>query len=589
MRPLQRLVALGFLLGGAAAAVWFATRPSASDLLATRYSLPSTSPALAAWTWRDSDTPPPLPAAYVAPAVAAWVAQRGPDGAPADFATRAASLRALLVRLPAEGFSHIIDALARSGRDDDALLLRETFDSWVVLDAPAAARWAAPRGAASIDFARHAIRIWSTEDAEAAATWICALPDENIAARLATPALATLAEKDPARALALARSRGQSFRLAALAGIVNALGRANPADAVRTYGPELWRNGSGIHTLREPLAAWVKQDPPAALAWLVAQPRDANGNPFHWINTFGDRTQEWRRTVADAFLNGPDQTRRVASVAPLLGEWNREHPGEVLAWLDEIEDRDLRMALLEHTVGQHSAAHPDQNLALVLALPEGQGRTMHLGAILTEWAKTDAPAALAWIEAHDAPGVATAGYQVQGTLLAAIAREEPQTAIAEWAALKDPRAREVTLASIVQSWSEKDPLAAIRWANEQSQAMGEVLQLDPGVVSRWAAKEPEAALRWIEAWLPTQPETTAAFMAPYYLSALGGNWENRAPRADTADLLVKIKDPALRATALATHFAEWRTTDPAAARAWLEKSAALSPEQVAALLQAKSE
>lgn len=589
MRPSIRLIApsllLGLALGTAAAAVWFATRPSASDLLATRYSLPTTSPsAPASWSWRDSDTPPPLPAASVTPAIAAWLAQRSPDGAPADFATRATSLRALLVRLPSTGFPGLADALSRSTRDEDPRLLREAFNTWAALDAPAATRWAAGQGSRSLDLAHDAVRLWAAQDAPAAAAWLSALADENMAARLAPPALAALAEKDPARALALARSRGQSFLVSALSGIVNTLGRADPSGTVRTYGPDLWLNGGGLYMLREPLTAWVNKNPAAALAWLVAQPRDPRYSPFGWINSFGNRTPEWRRTVADAFLNGPDQAHRAASLKPILADWSLEHPDEALAWLDGIKDRDLRLSLLERAAGQFNVDNPARALPLVLALPEGINRTSHLTQILSHWAKTDAPAALAWIQTHDLPGVATAGYAVQGTLLAAIARDEPQTAVTEWRNLQDPKAREATLPTLIHAWAQTDPVAAVRWAEEQSRSLGKPLQLDTGTISRWAGKEPEAALRWIEAWLPTQPKTTADFMAPRYFSALGGTSENRAPRADTANLLLKIKDPALRATTLTNHVREWLAKDPAAARAWIESSTALTPAQTAALL-----
>ncbi len=581
-RALLRPLALGLLLGGAAA--WLVLRfsdsvpsgpPDSGALL----------PAPPPWSWRDTPTPPLLAPASVALSISAWLSLRSPDGAPADFASRAAALRALLVRLPATGFPTLVDSLARSTRDDDTLFLRETFDSWAALDAPAAARWAAARGAASLDFARDALRLWIAQDPSAAAAWVCALPDKDMAARLAGPALSALAEKDPARALALARSRGESFRLSALSGIVEALGRADPAGTVRTYGPELWLGGAGLYTLRGPLTAWVNQDPAGALAWLVAQPLDPmrGANNFSWINSLGNRSPEWRRAVADAFLKTPDQTRRAVALQPILSDWGREHPEEALAWLDNLPDPDLRLTLLERSAGRYSPENPDQALPLVLALPEGESRAWQLSQILTAWAQKDASAALAWIQANDLPGVAAAGYQVQGALLANIARDEPQTAVAEWTALKDPKAREVALPWIVQSWSAKDPVAAIRWAEAQNQSMGKPLQLDPGIVSRWAAKEPEAALRWIEAWIPTQPKPLADRWAPDFFSALGYDGETRLPRADTANLLMKIQDPALRSATLAKHLAEWRTKDPAAAAAWLKSQTVLTPAEATAL------
>ena len=575
-----RFVVFGLLLF--ATALWFVLRPARPS--PEPGSAPITnhqSSIISPWSWRDAPTPPSLAPASASPAIAAWLAQSDS----ADFAARAVSLRALLVRLPSSGFPSLVDSLASSTRDEDARFLREAFDNWAALDAPAAARWAAARGAASLDFARDAVRLWTTQDPSAAAAWVCAQEDETVASRLAAPALTALAEKDPVRALALARSRGESFRLSALSGIVETLGRADPAGTIRTYGPELWLGGAGLYMLSGPLTAWVKQDPAGALAWLVAQPRDPirGANSFDWINSFGNRSPEWRRSVADAFLKTPDQTHRAAALQPILSEWGKEHPEEALAWLNTLPDPDLRLTLLERSAGQYSSENPAQALPLVLALPEGSNRAMQLTQILTAWAQKDASAALAWVQANDLPGVAAAGYQVQGTLLANIARDEPQTAVAEWTALKEPKAREVTLPWIVQSWSAKDPVAAIRWAEAQSQALGKPLQLDPETVSRWATKEPEAALRWIEDWISKQPKTTADHMGPYYFSALGFNDQTRLPRGDTANLYAKIQNPALRSATLAKHLAEWRTKDPAAADAWLKSQTALSAAEISSL------
>jgi hypothetical protein len=218
-------------------------------------------------------------------------------------------------------------------------------------------------------------------------------------------------------------------------------------------------------------------------------------------------------------------------------------------------------------------------------MPEGANREQNLSRLLSAWAKLDSDAALAWIRQHEAePGVSVASRAVHGRLLAELAREDPKAALAEYAALADPATRAAAIEPIAEAWGRSDPAAAFRWAVANHEAAGKRhVGSERELLHRWAQTEPEAALRWTEAWIAADPQR-AGFQGSAYLEALGGYWNDKAPRAATADLYSKIKDPALRATALANHVREWLAKDPAAARAWLDSSSALTPDQRAALL-----
>ena len=582
---------LGLLLGGAA--TWFALRaPAAAPRSDAAPSAPRPA-VLAAWSWRDSATPPLLARDESAAAVSAWLALRGPGGGAPSYALRAASLRALVLRLPAEGFSRLVEGLASSDKDEDQRLLRIAFTAWTTKDPAASTRWVATRVGADSDerfysLAREALESWSARDAVAAAVWASSLPDLKIARQFAGLALAGLAAKDPARALALAHSRDNAFRDAVLPDMLEVLGKSDPAGTLRTFAPELWKNGEGFYSLRPLISAWMKQDSHAALAWLLTQPAGEGQEVSYWFANLGDGSAAWRRTVADAVASTPGIVNRARALRDLLFQWGNDKPDEALAWLKDLPDADLRITLLERAANGYYTDNPEKSLPLALAMPAGANRTDRLAMLLGAWAKNNSEAALAWMREHGSePGVAKAAYAVHGALLADLAREDPQAALAEWQALSDPDIRSATILDLARAWGQKDPAAAVKWA-EAEQAATPSRRVYGGyndLLYKWARAEPEAALRWVEDWAAGRSEGDRFFISDY-LDALGGTWAEKAPRAGTADLYTRIRDPKLRLETLARHVNEWLTKDPAAARAWVESNAALTPADRKALLPA---
>ncbi|MEY4489287.1 MAG: hypothetical protein RIQ79_1795, partial [Verrucomicrobiota bacterium] len=165
---------LGLLLGGSA--TWFALRPPppAAPLHANTASHPPS--ALQPFNPSALLLPPLLPRDPAAAAVSAWLSLRGPDGRPANYATRATSLRALLLQLPSDAFPRLLEGLSRAetGNYDEQRLYRIAFSSWTTLDAPAATGWAFAQGGKFAYFAGESLSAWSAKDPAAAAAWACA-------------------------------------------------------------------------------------------------------------------------------------------------------------------------------------------------------------------------------------------------------------------------------------------------------------------------------------------------------------------------------------------------------------------------------
>ena len=566
-------LALGLVLGGATA--WFVPSHSRPSPILNRQSS-----IINNWSWRDSPTPPALAADSAATAIAAWQALHAADGSPADFATRAEVLRVLLVRLPATAFPRLLDPLVGAGLSEDDRALRQiAFSAWIESDPASATAWAAA-GPDRQDLARLALLAWSERDPRAAAAWACALPDETSARRLAALALPVLAALDAGQALALASARGDAFLDEVLPAMLATLAKSDPASALRTYGPRLWKNGNGLWRLREALGEWTARDPAAAIAWVVAQPGGHDGEIGRWLGELAGSGDSPNPAFVNALATLPGIPSRQAALGSLLLRWSRKNPGEALAWLDTLSDRHLRNAILERAAQTTYSDYPEQSLPLALALPEGAVRTERLGQLLGQWAGKDSSAALAWLrENASVPGVAAASDAVQSTLLASIARDEPATAVAEWQALPAGALKTRALAQITFAWGRTDPAAALQWATEQAPGLGAIAYQSRDLVYAWARKDGPAALRWAESIQEDNARRHA-------LDALAGNWQDKAPRAATADLYAQIKDPAVRTEFVTNHVREWLSKDRPAAQAWLESHDALTPAQAAALLAA---
>ena len=589
----------GILLGLALGATAFWLLPRVSDPRAD--ATPSESAAATARIIALSDivrvtdtvnlaSPPPLSPGHARAAIAAWLALGKPVGtdAPADFAARATALRALLLRLPASEFAHLHQALLPLADHDSRQLLASAFAVWAEQAPASAADWATRAPAAPdfdpLDLARSAAFAWAAIDPLAAAEWACALPDPARAAALAQAVLPLLGERDPDRAIALATSQGDAVLDPLLSQLFKSLARQNPAAAFAAHGDRLWRNGDGFRNdipFRAALADWLARAPVEAIAWIRSHDDLDARDTARWAQLLAIDGVIEPRLLASALATTPELPARQAALAEVFAQWNTRDAASAQAWLDALADPRLRSALLEQNA-LRDLGHPRLNLPFALALPSGPLRRERFQTLLANWAKTDPSAALAWSRAHaDDPDVPGATARIHAAILGNIARDEPATALAEWKALPDGPTKTEAVSTIGEAWGRSDPVAAFAWMAEQDALAGRKTYPDnprQSTFYAWSREQPLAALRWAE----TQEE----FVAHGYLLLISGAGSNSEgpPLRDTVELYAQLRDPVHRDRMLPWQLRRWLAADPSAARAWIEKSDALTAEQRAKLL-----
>jgi len=165
-----------------------------------------------------------------------------------------------------------------------------------------------------------------------------------------------------------------------------------------------------------------------------------------------------------------DPGRRAQALQRLAASIDPASIPQLLALADRMPAGQLRSEFIQHLLNsagrQPGNAPMGPMLAWAQQLPAGEHKQRALGAILGQWARSDAAGALAYAQGLP-PGGAT------GTLLSGLA----------------------------QGWAQSDPAAAAAWASSLpfSQARDSALQ---NIVSRWAQSDPAAAAAFAEG-LPT--------------------------------------------------------------------------------------
>ncbi len=527
------------------------------------------------------------------------------DAPSAEIHARFTRLRALLTILPASRFDRLFAALALRVGDPEARCRRIAFAIWTELDASAAVRWAlavvpgeAINAGARANYLQLAARAWAETDFDAAYAWVSALSDTQLARSLAGPLLAQLAATDPARALALARARGDDFFNANRAALFTAWSEQDPAAAVRVLGADLLAQKDSPRSIHQALVKWIGRDSAAAFDWIKARLDEAPDNADSLIYSIGfeaSRSPEHVGAFANLLLAHPELPDQSSHLRQLAFNWARKDPNDFFAWLKGRPSDESRANLVENTLGFLDSAHFLDALHL---LPAGPDRDKRLAARLTDWARFDPDSALAWISANPSPEVAAASAKVEGAIISHLALSDPAAALSRWQAMPDSAERRAAIGPIALAWAKTDPAASLRFLAEQAAALQPASDHElrnslsgaaQSVASLLARQDPAALLRLTESFPSPELRRSAYYaLANDYAHESFSQVATPISHQTRADLLASIPNAEARETPLNFLLRNWLRRDYEAARAWIETHDALSPEAAAKLLDTTS-
>lgn len=209
----------------------------------------------------------------------------------------------------------------------------------------------------------------------------------------------------------------------------------------------------------------------------------------------------WRTQAAEAMDLGPGEERAERLTALLQG-WVETKPAEALAWVRALGDAQLRDRLLIEAGCVLAAADGRAAIALAVEIPGATERAECVRRVVYEWAWSDLPTAMGWVEG-----------------------------------VEDPALRETAAFSLLLAWTEQDAPAAAAFAADHF-GPGEVQDRAAlHVALRWSQTDPEAALTWVERfgeqslraetshtilenWLQRDPATARSWLAHDALAGL---------------------------------------------------------------------
>ena len=283
------------------------------------------------------------------------------------------------------------------------------------------------------------------------------------------------------------------------------------------------------------------------------------------------------------------------------------------------------------------ASDPGAAVAWAEALPDKEKRKDALKEILQGAVRRDADAAIALARAH-APELLTDG-SLASAIDDALGKNDPGHNARVLASLGATSA----LQSAVGQWSEKDPAAAMQWAEDlpdekqRAEALkgiwGQLVREHPedaaaqlsknaaeapyiegstgNIITKLTEKDPQQAARWAAALQqPGARKDAFAALGDYFGAqdpAAGGQWLNTFPAGaerdgaikifadramsghpqDAAEWATAIEDTEARRSALGATVGYWCKNDIAAALEWLQTSPSISEEDRQAILKKK--
>ena len=432
--------------------------------------------------------------------------------------------------------------------------------------------------AAPGDYASYSVMaIWARQDASGAAAYAAALPD-GPQRRQAFDSIANgMAQHDPAAALAWAQALPKASESANLVRqVIGNVAARDPQAALALAEAQPPREQRQL--LRDVAQNWMRQDGPAALAWIKGMAdsptrQDCLSSMAYFASTNGPETV---REILDLLPKGRARRETLQGMAANMA-W--QDPAGAQAWAKTLpaEDRELVIGSLSSSLAE---TDPSAAAAMVQALPASLESIGALSNIANVWAGKDPEAALAWAATLDSD---KARQDATAAALNQWADRDPEKAAGATGQIADAHARRAARDTIASSWARRAPAEAEQWARslppeDRYSALSQVWNAS-------AADNPSQAAASLAAIMPAAEGVAgAAASLTSSAGAVAAAWVGQDPPA-AANWAVGLPEGKARDAAVAAVADQWAGSDTMAASTWINNlPAGPSRDQAAARL-----
>jgi len=284
------------------------------------------------------------------------------------------------------------------------------------------------------------------------------------------------------RELGITESRFSEYAM-----LLTAWSQLDPTAAL-AYAQANTRSNFAASTI---LSTWAATDPDAAIRWVEANHTGTDANPYlaGIIRTLGASDP----ARASQLLTGmPRSYERGEALDAMLPHVLAQGPDAARAWISALTDDSLRNGSMLRAAEQLAQSDPKATADWLLANP-GEATKRRLDNVLATWASSDKSAAVAYFEAL--PKGEERSNALRG-IISAISSQDPTAA----AAVLDRHAADVTdgaFQTFVWHSFGSDPALALNYVGRIADP-GSQERMYSRTLDSWLNRDPVAAQAWIQ-------------------------------------------------------------------------------------------
>jgi hypothetical protein len=243
------------------------------------------------------------------------------------------------------------------------------------------------------------------------------------------------------------------------------------------------------------------------------------------------------------------------------GDWAKTDPIAASQWAATLDSPKAREIAVSAIFGTWSETNPAQAASAIATLPVGSAQNDAASAVAIRFARANLNAAVQWAEGLSGP------VQVEATkiIVSLWSTSDPEATGAWIMRQGSPQVRKEALGRLALKWVERDPSAAIDYAQKISD-VGLRNEFVQSAVSNFSRSDPVAAANWLSSGAVKLEASSAG------VRGVSENYAKLDPGA-AARWASSITDSALRNNALSVVAETWSETNPAEAANWLSSGA----------------